>query len=110
MRKYAYDVDGNKWDRHPSGGVFEGRFIPGIEKCKVIIERNAMKIARFCKMPSWDFAIDEEGEPVLIEVNMSYGQLDFHQMTNGPLFKDYTPEIMNEVFSNRKKRLLRKLF
>lgn len=110
LRKYAYDVDGNQWDRHPSGVIFEGYEIPGIDKCKDVVRKNAMKLARFCKMPSWDFAIDEEGEPVLIEVNMSYGQLDFHQMTNGPLFKDLTPEIMSEVFSNRKKRLLRKLF
>jgi hypothetical protein len=110
LRKYAYDVDGNKWDRHPSGVVFEGCVIPGLEKCKAIIERNAMRIARVCKMPSWDFAIDEKGEPVLIEVNMSYGQLDFHQMTNGPLFKDLTLEIMNEVFASRRKRLLRRVF
>lgn len=110
LKKYAYDVDGNRWDKHPSGVVFEGYVIPGIDKCVDIVRKNAMKMARFCKMPSWDFAIDENGHPIFIEVNMSYGQLDFHQMTNGPIFKDLTPEIINEVFASSKKRFLRKIF
>jgi len=110
LRKYAYDVNGNRWDCHPSGVVFEGYEIPGVDKCKDIVRANAIKIARFCKMPSWDFAIDEKGNPIFIEVNMTYGQLDFHQMTNGPLFKDLTLEIMNEVFASPKKRFVRKIF
>lgn len=110
LRKYAYDVNGNRRDRHPSGVVFEGYEIPGVEKCKDIVRKNAMRIARFCKMPSWDFAIDDKGNPIFIEVNMTYGQLDFHQMTNGPLFKDLTLEIMSEVFASRRKRLLRRVF
>lgn len=110
LKKYAYDVNGNRWDCHPSGVVFEGYEIPGVDKCKDIVRANAIKIARFCKMPSWDFAIDKNGEPILIEVNMSYGQLDFHQMTNGPLFKDLTLEMLNEVFASQQKRLLRRVF
>lgn len=110
LRKYAYDVNGNRWDCHPSGVVFEGYEIPGVDKCKDIVRANAIRIARFCKMPSWDFAIDENGDPIFIEVNMSYGQVDFHQMTNGPILKDLTPEIKNEVFADSKKKYLRKIF
>lgn len=108
LRKFAYDVDGHKWDKHPSGIVFENYFIPGLDKCQEIVRDKAMRLARFSRMPSWDFAIDDEGNPVFIEVNMAYGELDFHQMTNGPLFKDLTQEVVKEVFADRRKKLLRR--
>ena len=50
------------------------------------------------RMVSWDVAIDESDEPVLIKVNLSDGELDFHQLNNGPLFGEDTDEILREVF------------
>ena len=54
----------------------------------------------FSRLISWDFAIDENGEPMLIEMNISYGELDFHQLCNGPIFGDKTEDVLNEVFDN----------
>lgn len=108
LKKYAFDLAGNRFERHPSGVVFEGYQIPGTDKIKEIIKELALRLARFCRMASWDFAIDEKGNPVFIEVNMSYGGVDFHQMTNGPLFKDMTKDIIKEVFTDPKKRFIQK--
>ena len=50
-------------------------------------------------MISWDIAIGEDELPVLIEANLYFGQLDFHQLNNGPLFGEDTEEILHEVFA-----------
>lgn len=50
------------------------------------------------RLLSWDITIDEDGNPVIIEVNMHSGQLDFHQLNNGPIFGDDTEEVLKEVF------------
>lgn len=108
LKRYAYDLAGNRFEKHPSGVVFEGYQIPGTDRIKVIVKEIALRLARFCRLASWDFAIDEQGNPVFIEVNMSYGGLDFHQMTNGPLFKDLTKDVIQEVFADPKKRFIQK--
>ena len=59
------------------------------------------------KLISWDFAIGVDGEPILIEANLSFGQIDFHQLCNGPIFKEMTDEILcyvarNNILLNRK--------
>ncbi len=53
----------------------------------------------FSRIISWDFAIDENDDIVLIEANFYYGELFFHQLCNGPLFKteDELLSILNEV-------------
>ena len=45
-----------------------------------------------------DFAVDDNEEVVLIEANLCDGELDFHQLNNGPLFGDDQIEIFDEVF------------
>lgn len=110
LRKYAYDYDGYRFERHPSSDlVFEGYSIPGIDEIKEIVKQKAFRLARFCKMVSWDFAIGEDGKPVFIEVNMTYGEVNFHQMTNGPLLKKLTPVVIQEVFSDPKKKKLNRI-
>ena len=44
--------------------------------------------------------MDENGDPVVIEVNMSYGQIDFHQLCNGPIFGDRTGEMLDYLFKH----------
>lgn len=52
------------------------------------------------RLVSWDIAVDNENNPVLVECNLKFGQLDFHQLNNGPLFGDDTEIILDEVFGN----------
>lgn len=44
-----------------------------------------------------------EGEPVLLEANLKYGELRFHQLNNGPVFGESTDDILNEVFAHKSK-------
>jgi hypothetical protein len=50
----------------------------------------------------WDVAIDEAGEPVLIESNLRTGGLNVIQYNNGPLFGDLTEKVLTEVYLSRR--------
>lgn len=101
LKKYAYKVNGQRYEKHmDSGVVFEGYELPGYQKCWEAVPQLHVQVPRF-RLVSWDFAIDPDGEPVLIEANLHYGELDFHQLNNGPIFGEDTEKILNEVFNKR---------
>lgn len=50
------------------------------------------------RLVSWDVAICEDGEPMLIEANMRKGGINLNQFNNGPLFGDLTERVLDEVF------------
>ena len=68
--------------------------IPNYDACKNLCVRMAPRFVRIFRLISWDIALDENNKPVLIDVNLSYGQLDFHQMCNGPLFGESIKDIL----------------
>lgn len=97
LRKYAYKVSGQRFEKHmDSGVVFEGYELPGYQKCREAVQKLHVQMPRF-RLVSWDFAIAPDGEPVLIEANLHYGELDFHQLNNGPIFGEDTEKILKEV-------------
>lgn len=102
LKKYAYKANGERFDRHMDSGLeFDGYEIPGFQKILAAVPDLHIQIPRF-KLVSWDFAVAPDGEPVLVEANLHYGQLDFHQLNNGPLFGEDTEKILKEVFHNNK--------
>lgn len=98
LKKYAYKTNGERFEKHmDSGVVFEGYEIPSYHKCVEAVSLVHPQIPHF-KLVSWDFAVAEDGEPVLVEANLHYGELDFHQLNNGPIFGEDTQKILKEVF------------
>ncbi len=98
LKKFAYKANGERFDRHmDSGVVFDGYQLPAYQKCRDAVPALHVQVPRF-KLVSWDFAVGADGEPVLIEANLHYGQLDFHQLNNGPLFGEDTIKILKDVF------------
>lgn len=84
-----------------SGLRFAGVEVPCYEK----VRDTALALA--LKMPyhhyvAWDFAVDEEGDPVLIEFNVHVpGQ---NQETGGPTFGDITDDVLDEVYNGRNRK------
>jgi hypothetical protein len=103
LKEFAYDTTGRRWPQHPQGTVFKGTRIEGYDKCCTLIKRLAGRFATATRLISWDFAVGEDGEPILIEVNLTYGEVDFHQMCNGPILGDLTEEILSRVYINHHK-------
>lgn len=77
------------------GFRFEGFEVPSYDKvCEIALDlASHLPHLRYV---AWDFAVDEDGEPVLIEFNVHMpGQ---NQENCGPTFGDMTDEILDEVF------------
>lgn len=102
LREHAYNIRGKRFDKHPQGISFNSIVVPSIKKCHEIVKSQSLRFIGVSKLISWDFAIDELANPVLIEVNLSYGGVDVHQMSNGPVFGEMTADILDEVFKKGK--------
>lgn len=99
LKTVGYDVEGNKYEMHPDTQVkFEKIQLPNFPTIIKTIKRLAWKLPQ-TRLISWDIAVTQSGKPLLIEINLERGQLDFHQLNNGPVFGDYTEEILKEVFN-----------
>ncbi len=99
LKSIAYSNDGVRYYCHPTSNIkFEGIMIPNFNKVRDMVTRLHPKFPYF-RLISWDIAIDENEEPILIEANLCDGELDFHQLNNGPIFGNDTEMILSEVFS-----------
>ena len=105
LREVAFDKTGKKWKQHPQGAVFKDYQIVGYDKCVDVIRDIAGRLSLTTSLISWDFAIDEEGDPVIIEVNLTFGGVNIHQMCNGPIFGDMTEKILDMVYRSGDKSI-----
>lgn len=97
LKSVAFDQKGRIYHNHPSGISFGGIVVPGYQKAVNMVIREAEKMAHF-RMISWDVAIGENAEPILIEANLQMGDIDIIQPVNGPLFGELTEAVLDEVF------------
>ena len=100
LKKYAYNKYGETFLKHPQGFEFYGNKVPAYDKILKIIMDYHKRFGYF-KIISWDFAIDVESNPILIEYNLRFQELNFHQINNGPLFGELTDQVLKEVFGRR---------
>ena len=68
--------------------------VPNFERVKETVRRLHARIP-YIQLISWDIALDEGNEPVLIECNFG-GMIQIHEATTGPLFGDLTKEVLDE--------------
>ena len=86
---------------HPTTKVvFAGRTIPNFDQVIKSVKRQHNYIP-FYRMVAWDFAVAEDGTPILIEGNFPSGQLDLHQLNIGGLFGEYTDQVLSEIYLNK---------
>ena len=100
LKDVAFNAHGELFLEHPQGYRFSDCVVPGYQKAVKMAKHCHEKLGHF-RLISWDIAIDEMGEPILIESNMRNGECDFHQFNNGPLFGDLTDRVLWEVFSGK---------
>ena len=99
----GYTQKGERYDVHPNGFVFSEGFVPNFDKVLEAVKRCHMCVPMF-GVASWDIAIDEDGEPVLIEYNVGGAGIDIHQYNNGPLYGKYRERIISDAFNNYAER------
>lgn len=101
IQKYAYYLDGQRTDVHPSGFVFEGFVVPAYDKILELVKRAHLLIGHF-RLVGWDIAVDETGDAVLIECNMRKNGIELHEFSNGPFFGGLTDKVLDEVFGKNR--------
>ena len=102
LREVAFDKTGKKWLKHPQGAVFKDFQLVGYDKCVALIRDIAGRLGSSTPLISWDLAIDEDGEPMIIEANLTFGGVNIHQMCNGPIFGDLTDTILDRVYRSKR--------
>lgn len=90
-------ANGFSFDGHPNGFITHGHKINNYSNVLQMVKKCHEQLPRF-KIISWDFSIDQEGNPILIEYNLSWCGLNFHQLNNGPLFGEETSDILKKIF------------
>lgn len=71
-----------------------------IEPIPMFLEMNEMAISIakkfvYHRLLGFDFCVNSEGLIKLIEVNNKNNEINFYQMSNGPLFREFTNEIID---------------
>lgn len=103
LRDYGYNKKGERLEYHPTSNVkFENYKIPSYSKAVDLVKKAHPMVAHF-RSVAWDIAIDEAGNPILIEANLCRGGTDTLQVNNGPLYGKDTKKILDEVFGIQKK-------
>lgn len=74
-----------------------------MDNVKQFVKSAAMRLAHF-KIISWDIAISEKYEPVLIEYNVANTIPDINQIGAHPFFGELTDKILDEVFKGKKQK------
>lgn len=98
LKKYGHVLyAGTATEKHPQGFVFEGFRVPQFEEIIATVKKAAQYTGNF-RLVSWDMAVNEHGEVLLVEANMRKGGIAIHQFNNGPMFGDLTERILDEVF------------
>jgi hypothetical protein len=103
LRDYGILDNGGVLHEHPDLGYrFGDKRIPHLGRAIKLVKEAHSFMGHF-RMISWDVAIDEQGEAVLIEANLTLGGISDVQMCSGPLFGRDTKKILDEVFRNNRK-------
>lgn len=86
FRKYAFTEYGEHFEEHPYSHIrFENYDISPLKKVVEVAYRLHGYVPML-KMISWDWSLDENDTPVLIEMNISGQSVWFPQMVNGESF------------------------
>ncbi len=86
LKKFAYDKRSRAYPAHPTTGVvFEDRPVPEWDRLSAFAA-DVQRAFPFYRLLGLDLALDQAGEPVLIEINGA-ADLTFNEQVAGPLLK-----------------------
>ncbi len=101
MTGIGVGMNGKLCEKHPDlGYTFAGTKVASVKKAEELVKK-AHGIMAHCRLASWDIAVDEAGDAVLVETNLALGGINNIQVCHGPLFGSFTKEILDEVFFDK---------
>lgn len=100
LQSMAFDGKLNCYEKHPNGQVFSEITVPNFEKCVDMVKKLAPRLSGVSKLLNWDVTLDKDGNPILIEVNITWG--GSVQIAGGPALGDLTEEILTAIAQQNK--------
>jgi len=96
------DTDGIRKDVHITGFKYSSCKIPSFSSiCK--IATNLHHFTPQCCIIGWDFALDKNNTPILIEANFYHPEISSQQILEGqPIFGNRTQEVLDYCFTKYK--------
>ena len=92
--------DGGYWvDAHAEGLYDDTLVIPGIDRILAEVRRLHPRVGHF-KWIGWDFTLDQDGDPLLIEINSTPGD-HAQRVCCRPLFGEMTDWLLEDYFMDR---------
>lgn len=90
LRDFAIDHDFKKYYQHPGTSInfSDGYFIPYFNELLELV-KDKHKFLKSHGIISWDLTVDNDGNMSIIEYNAGWGEINFHQANNGPIFKNH---------------------
>ena len=94
---FAINHDLKKFDSIPSGFAFAGQPVPSYAQACDAVRKAHMCLPHFV-FAFWDICVSENGEPVIVEVNLRHPNPTIAQTAvNGPFLGEYTERIMDSI-------------
>ncbi len=93
LREFGYLASGDNKTKTDTNIVLKDHEVPSYNKALDMVKEMHSKVPYF-RIISWDIAIDQDGDPVFIEYNTYRQSIGIHQFCNGPLFGDFTDELL----------------
>jgi hypothetical protein len=98
LAKFAYGAPGDDNIEFTDSGVkLDGYEIPSFQKMIEFVKEQHLYMPWF-DLIGWDIAINKEGNPVVIEFNITP---DLSQSANGPAFGEYTETIIKDAMGRQ---------
>lgn len=94
LNPFAIDKKGNRFLKVGNYEFSDQMEIPLFEHLTVLAKKIAAQNP-YARLLGLDFCIDASNTIKLLEVNNSNNEINFYQMNNGPLFGQFTDEIVN---------------
>ena len=103
LRDYGILDNGTVLKEHPDLKYrFGEQKVPCLKDAITLVKQAHSFMGHF-RLISWDVTIDENGDAVLIEANLTLGGINNVQMCSGPLFGKDTKKVLDEVFKGKRK-------
>lgn len=94
LNKIGHDIHLNEYSQY-GDCIFAECSIPQIPDILRQIERAHRENFSICKFIGWDIAIDENENPIILELNSSQPGVIGEQIVAGPIFGDRTQEVID---------------
>lgn len=107
LAKYAYDYNGERYERHPdSGKVFASHKLPLYPEMVKLALDVASRVP-YMNIISFDIVADEDENPICLELNTAGQGITQLQYDGLPLFREYTDDVVKWCASHKDYNKLR---